>query len=98
MKSKSEMIFYPAVFIRDAATATVTVVFPDVPSAISQAATMDKAITNAAEVLGLMLYDEVTLPKASALGKVKQSYPTDQVRLIAVDLVQAAQAVTAPLG
>lgn len=93
---KTRIVVYPTVYIRDAETDTLTVVFPDVPSAISQAATLGKAMLNAQEVLGLMLYDVQDLPTASSLEQVQAAYPHDQVQLTAVDLSTVAKASYVP--
>lgn len=94
---ETKIVVYPSVFIQDSETGTFTIIFPDVPSAISQANSLGQAMVNAEEVLGLMLYDEKDLPKASELKRVQQAYPKDQVQLTAVDLVKAAKLVTKPL-
>ncbi|KRK36982.1 type II toxin-antitoxin system HicB family antitoxin [Levilactobacillus parabrevis] len=95
--AKTQIVVYPAVFIKDTETNTFTVIFPDIPSAISQADTLGMAMVNAEEVLGLMLYDEETRPVASPLKKIQEDYPRDQVQLVAVDLVKAGKMVSKPL-
>ncbi|KRL95677.1 type II toxin-antitoxin system HicB family antitoxin [Levilactobacillus hammesii] len=95
--SKTKIVVYPAVFIQDIETQTFTIIFPDIPSAISQADTLGDALVNAEEVLGLMLYDEAALPTPSSAEKVQQAYPHDRVQLVAVDLIKAAKTVTKPL-
>jgi predicted RNase H-like HicB family nuclease len=94
--TKTRIVVYPTVFIHDTETDTMTVIFPDVPSAISQAATLGKAMLNAQEVLGLMLYDVQDLPTASSLEQVQAAYPHDQVQLTAVDLSTVAKDSHAP--
>ncbi|TGD19813.1 type II toxin-antitoxin system HicB family antitoxin [Levilactobacillus suantsaiihabitans] len=95
--AKEKIVVYPAVFIKDAETATFTVVFPDVSGAISQADSLGEAMVKAEEVLGLMLYDEPNLPEASSLAEVQRTHPKDTVQWVAVDLVKAAKGVTKPL-
>lgn len=95
--AKTQIVVYPAVFIKDTGTETFTVIFPDIPSAISQADTLGMAMVNAEEVLGLMLYDEENHPAATPLKKVQEDYPQDQVQLVAVDLVKARKLVSKPL-
>lgn len=95
--AKTKIVVYPAAFIKDAVTQTYTIIFPDVPSAISQAETLGHALVNAQDVLGLMLYDEQHLPTASSLKSVQQAYPHNQVQLVAVDLLKAAKSVSKPL-
>jgi len=94
---KTKIVVYPAVFIHDKETDTLTIVFPDVPSAISQAKTFGEAMLNANEVLGLMLYDAERLPVATPIEQVRAAYPQDEVQAIAVDLVKAAKGVIKPL-
>lgn len=94
---KTKVVVYPSVFIKDADTETLTIIFPDVPGAISQANSFGEALINAEEVLGLMLYDEKMLPEASSLEKVREAYPEDSVQLTAVDLIKAAKTVSKPL-
>jgi len=84
--AKDQTVAYPAAFIHDAETNTFTIIFPDIPSAISQAETLNKAIINAKEVLKLMLFDETNLPIASSFEKVQTNYPQSPVRIITVSL------------
>lgn len=91
---KTKIVVYPAVFRRDKETDTLTIIVPDVPSAISQAGTFGEAMLNASEVLGLMLCDAEKLPVATPIEQVRVAYPRDVVQAIAVDLVQAAKAVS----
>jgi len=86
--AKHKVVTYPAVFIKDVETHTITVIFPDIPSAISQANTVKKAKINAEEVLELMIYDEVKLPLASRLDMIRQDYPKDDVQLITAEFMQ----------
>jgi len=91
--AKHKAVTYPAVFIKDAETHTITVIFPDVPSAISQANTVKKAESNAEEVLELMLYDEVKLPLAARLDTIRQDYPKDDVQLITAEFTQTDESI-----
>jgi len=81
--AKDQTVAYPAAFIHDAETNTFTIIFPDIPSAISQAETLNKAIINAKEVLKLMLWDE---PIAPSFEKVQAKYPQSPVQIITVNL------------
>ena len=62
-----------------------TVTFPDVPGAISEGKGQAKAIVNGSVALGLVLYDEKQLPKASTV---------EEVVVIAADLKEAAKKAT----
>ncbi|MDT6979546.1 type II toxin-antitoxin system HicB family antitoxin [Levilactobacillus zymae] len=94
--AKKKIVVYPAVFNQDPQTGQLTISFPDVPGALSQADDLGQALLNASEVLGLMLYDEKQLPSATPLEDVQAAYPHDFVQLTAVDLVQAAKEITKP--
>lgn len=71
-----------------------TVTFPDVPGAISEGKGQAKAIVNGSVALGLVLYDEKQLPKASTVEEVQKANPGTTVVVIAADLKEAAQKAT----
>ncbi|WP_051999887.1 type II toxin-antitoxin system HicB family antitoxin [Schleiferilactobacillus shenzhenensis] len=90
------IVAYPAVFDQTDNEGWVTVTFPDVPGAITQAKTLPEAMLNAEQALGLMLYDEKKLPAASSLATVEAAHQPHYVALVASDLDQAAQTVHVP--
>lgn len=71
-----------------------TVTFPDVPGAISEGKGQAKAIVNGSVALGLVLYDEKQLPKASTVEEVQKANPGKTVVVIAADLKEAAKKAT----
>lgn len=71
-----------------------TVTFPDVPGAISEGKGQAKAIVNGSVALGLFLYDEKQLPKASTVEEVQKANPGKTVVVIAADLKEAAKKAT----
>ena len=71
-----------------------TVTFPDVPGAISEGKGQAKAIVNGSVALGLVLYDEKKLPKASTVEEVQKANPGTTVVVIAADLKEAAKKAT----
>lgn len=71
-----------------------TVTFPDVPGAISEGKGQAKAIVNGSVALGLVLYDEKQLPKASTVEEVQKANPGKKVVVIAADLKEAAKKAT----
>lgn len=71
-----------------------TVTFPDVPGAISEGKGQAKAIVNGSVALGLVLYDEKQLPKASTVEEVQKANPGTTVVVIAADLKEAAKKAT----
>lgn len=68
-----------------------TVTFPDVPGAISEGKGKSAAIAGGQTALGLVLFDEEDLPKASSLTAIQKANPGKKVVLIAVDLSEAAK-------
>lgn len=90
----TQYIAYPAILddrVNDSGTYTVT--FPDVPGAISQGVGIPEALSNGAEALALMLYDEKNLPTVSDLSKVKADNPQAIVSYITVDLIDITKKV-----
>jgi post-segregation antitoxin (ccd killing protein) len=67
------------------------VTFPDVPGAITDGDSFAEAIFNAQTALGLMLYDQTTLPAVTAQRDIEAANPGKLVTTVAVDL-EAAQA------
>jgi predicted RNase H-like HicB family nuclease/post-segregation antitoxin (ccd killing protein) len=67
-----------------------TVTFPDVPGAITDGDSFAAAIFNAQTALGLMLYDQTTLPAVTAQRDIEAANPGKLVTTVAVDL-EAAQ-------
>ncbi len=88
------VVTYPAVFKRDPDTRRLTIIFPDVPGAISEAASMNSASANAAAALGLILYDAPSLPASTPLAEVQRAYPGETVQLITADLAEVVRTVT----
>lgn len=68
-----------------------TVTFPDVPGAISEGRGEAAAIAGGQTALGLVLFDEDQLPKASSLTAIQKANPRKKVFLIAVDLSEATK-------
>lgn len=71
-----------------------TVTFPDVPGAISEGKGEAQAIVNGSIALGLVLFDEKDLPKATCLEDVQKENPKNKVVLVAADLKEAAKKAT----
>lgn len=95
---KTHFVAYPAVLSdRENEKGIYTVTFPDVPGVVSQGNGIADSLVKGAEALGLMLYDQKDLPKASQLEVVRKQYPDDVVTYIVDDLVTAAKQVTDPL-
>lgn len=91
------IVAYPAILDnRDNDDGVYTVTFPDVPGAISEGQSIPAAMQNAAEDLGLALYDEKLLPQVSDLKKVELSNKQCIVTLISVNLTQFAKTVKKP--
>lgn len=78
------MLVYPATFEQDGKY--ILVKFPDVPEAMTQADSVEKAYEMAEEVLGLALEDKLDFPKASTVSEVQASYPKKEVALVGLDL------------
>lgn len=95
-KSQTKIVAYPAVFDTSENTGGYTIYFPDITGAISESGDIPTGLLNAADALGLSLYDEDKLPVASSLAETKASFPDAFVSLIAVDLVEFAKHVTFP--
>lgn len=74
-----------------------TVTFPDVPGAISEGNGITQAISNGAEALGLILFDEENLPTPSSYEKIARDYPNAIISYIMVDLVAAKKKIHVPL-
>jgi Uncharacterized conserved protein len=65
-----KLVAYPAIFDDSLnRPGEYTVTFPDVPSAITDGNNIAEALVNAAEVLGLELYDAKTLPEPTDIKK-----------------------------
>lgn len=91
------IVAYPAILDnRGNDDGVYTVTFPDVPGAISEGKSLPAAMQNAAEALGLALYDEKLLPQVSDLKKVELSNKQCIVTLISVNLTQFAKTVKKP--
>ena len=81
------MLLYPAVFTYDQETHSYSVIFPDVPEAVSFGNDLEHAYEMAVEVLGFALEDYADYPEASPLSKLKESYPDSDVALIQIDML-----------
>lgn len=87
-------VAYPAILDdRENVPGIYTVTFPDVAGAISEGIGITDALSNGAEALELMLYDEKKLPNATPLSDVQAENPEAIVSYIMVDLVAAAKKV-----
>lgn len=85
-----KLVAYPAIFDDSLnRPGEYTVTFPDVPSAITDGNNIAEALVNAAEVLGLELYDAKTLPEPTAIKKLVREHPNQLVNMVAADLDQA---------
>lgn len=71
--------------------AEVHVELPDIPGAISEGQGEAAAIVGGQTALGLVLFDEEDLPKASSLAAIQKANPGKKVVLIAVELSEAAK-------
>lgn len=94
----SKIVAYPAVLDdRENDPGVYTVTFPDVPAAITDGKTLAEALTNGAEVLGLVLYDEEELPVPSPLKAIAAANPDAVVSYISTDLDRAKAESHAPM-
>lgn len=85
-----KLVAYPAIFDDSLnRSGEYTVTFPDVPSAITDGNNIAEALVNAAEVLGLELYDAKTLPEPTDIKKLVREHPNQLVNMVAADLDQA---------
>lgn len=85
-----KLVAYPAIFDDSLnRPGEYTVTFPDVPSAITDGNSIAEALVNAAEVLGLELYDTKTLPEPTDIKKLVREHPNQLVNMVAADLDQA---------
>ncbi|WP_106448877.1 type II toxin-antitoxin system HicB family antitoxin [Trichococcus alkaliphilus] len=90
----SQYVAYPAIIDdRENTPGSYTVTFPDVPGAISQGIGIPEVMTNGAEALALMLYDEKILPTVSFLSDVQADNPEAIVSYIVSDLSEANKEV-----
>ena len=95
---KEKVIVYPAVLDNSENSDDVyTVIFPDVPGAISEGKGLAQAMLNGSEALGLMLYDVDEMPEASNIDEVRAEYPKAVVTLIFTDLEDARRKARKPL-
>lgn len=91
------IVAYPAELIPDKEEPqTYTVIFPDVPGAISQGTGIPEAISNGSEALGLILYDEKELPTASDPNSINPDEPGTIVNWITTDLEEIKRTVREP--
>lgn len=91
------IVAYPAILDNRGNDAGVyTVTFPDVPGAITEGKSVPEAMQNAAEALGLALYDEKLLPAASDIKEVETNNKESIVTLISVNLTEFAKTVKKP--
>ena len=79
------MLFYPAVFTQ--AEHYITVIFPDIPSAITQGKTQEEAFEMAQEVLGFAIEDYEKYPKASDIVELRKQHPESTIAVIGIDMV-----------
>jgi predicted RNase H-like HicB family nuclease len=94
--SNKNYVIYPAVFERedDAEYKDVyNVSFPDVPGCFTFGEGIDDAMYMAQDALGLMLYDEANLPKASPIEDIQKNNPDKLVNYVGVNLDEAAKNV-----
>lgn len=78
------MLVYPAVFKKG--EKEYTVLFPDVPEAITQGKSIEEAYQMAEEVLGLALENQIKFPSASSVEDIQRQFPNHIVALIGFDL------------
>ena len=94
----SRIVAYPTVMDdRENGNNIFTVTFPDVPGAISEGKGIARALFNASEALGLILYDEEELPEPSDVKMVAKDNPDCVVSLVSVDLDEVTRDVTIPM-
>lgn len=79
------MLLYPAIFTPDGDY--ITVIFPDVPEAITQGKDTQEAYEMAVEVLGFALEDYKDYPQASTVSDLKEKYPNADIALIGIDML-----------
>lgn len=95
---KEKVIVYPAVLDNSENSDDVyTVIFPDVPGAISEGKGLAQAMLNGSEALGLMLYDVDEMPEASNINEVRAEYPEAEVTLIFTNLEDVRRKARKPL-
>lgn len=80
------MSMYTAVFQRDGKY--ISVIFPDVPEALTQGETYQEAFEKAEEVLGFALEDYKQLPKATNPEQIKEMYPNSMLAFIEIDMIK----------
>lgn len=82
-----KLVAYPAILDdSENKPGQYTVTFPDVPSAITDGNTLEEALYNAPQALGLVLFDEKDLPQSSPLKIIQKQYPTKITTYVCVDL------------
>lgn len=92
-----EVVAYPAILDNSQnENGEYTVIFPDVPGAISQGKNIPEAMANGSEVLGLMLYDARKLPKVSDLKEIEKENKNSFVTMIFSNLDNIAKTVKKP--
>lgn len=74
-----------------------TVTFPDVPATITDGANLTEALYNAEQALGLVLFDEESLPAATPIFEVQADNPNKIVTYVVADLDKAAEESFVPL-
>lgn len=74
-----------------------TVTFPDVRGAITDGNGLAKALKNAEEVLGLMLFDSDQLPAPTDLEIIRKNNPSKIVNYVVADLDEAQEESYVPL-
>ena len=80
-------ISYPATFEEDGDYLLVK--FPDIPEAMTQAATAQEAQAKANEVLELVLDGKQDFPEATAVDALERKYPDKTVTLVKIDSCQS---------
>ena len=79
---------YPAIFEND--SVGYSVYFPDVEGAVTQGKTLEEAMDNASDALGIMLADliekEEELPIPTNINDISKENDSDMVTLIFVEL------------
>lgn len=90
----TKLVAYPAILDdSENEKGVYTITFPDIPSAITFGNNLTEALQRAKEVLGLMLYDEKTLPKPSDIETIRRDNPGKIVNLVETDLDLAKKEV-----
>lgn len=97
MSEEENLVVYPAILDdRYNEDGIYTVTFPDVPQAITQGNGIAEALINGADALGLALYSQKELPKATDISLVVEQNKNAIINYIAVDLNEAKKHIVLP--